>query len=204
VTVFPQGAEVTRIAEARITAGEHTLIFEDLPAELAPETLRVEGAGGARIEIGAVDSRLVSAALDTRDEDRKRIEKDIEALNASAQASARRRRCRISERPDAAAGRATLRSVSMPSERAFLVAREPRWRDLPGILGARAQHLLFEELEAGGQIVGLALEISDDQDSQEEARIEHADRGGEPRAEIGQYAGEHDDEDHDLQRADRT
>jgi uncharacterized protein (TIGR02231 family) len=81
VTVFPQGAEVTRIAEARIAAGEHTLIFEDLPAELAPETLRVEGAGGARIEIGSVDSRLVFAALDPRDEDRKRIEKDIEALN---------------------------------------------------------------------------------------------------------------------------
>ncbi|MGE0241304.1 MAG: mucoidy inhibitor MuiA family protein, partial [Parvibaculaceae bacterium] len=81
VTVFPQGAEVTRIAEARIAQGEHTLILEGLPAELAPETLRVEGAGGARIEIGSVDSRLVFTAGDGRDEDRKRIEKDIEALN---------------------------------------------------------------------------------------------------------------------------
>ena len=35
VTVFPQGAEVTRIAEARIGQGEHTLIFDGLPAELA-------------------------------------------------------------------------------------------------------------------------------------------------------------------------
>ncbi|MGE3875789.1 MAG: mucoidy inhibitor MuiA family protein [Parvibaculaceae bacterium] len=80
VTVFPQGAEVTRIAEAHIAAGEHTLVFDGLPAELAPETLRVEGTGGARIEIGSVDSRLVFASDDGRDEDRKRVEKDIEAL----------------------------------------------------------------------------------------------------------------------------
>ena len=81
VTVFPQGAEVTRIAEARLDPGEHTLIFEGLPAELAPETLRVEGAGSAGIEIGSVDSRLAYSADDGRDEDRRRIEKDIEALS---------------------------------------------------------------------------------------------------------------------------
>ena len=80
VTVFPQGAEVTRIAEARIATGEHTLIFDGLPAELAPETLRVEGAGGARIEIGSVDSKIVFLPTGGLDQDRKRIEKDIEAL----------------------------------------------------------------------------------------------------------------------------
>ncbi|MGE0007554.1 MAG: mucoidy inhibitor MuiA family protein [Parvibaculaceae bacterium] len=80
VTVFPQGAEVTRIAEARIGQGQHTLVFEGLPAELAPETLRVEGAGDAGIEIASVDSRVVFTAGDGRDEERKRIEKDIEAL----------------------------------------------------------------------------------------------------------------------------
>lgn len=81
VTVFPQGAEVTRIVQARIAAGEHTLIFEGLPAELAPETLRVEGTGATRIEIGSVDSKLVYADEDGSSEDRKRIAKDIEALN---------------------------------------------------------------------------------------------------------------------------
>lgn len=80
VTVFPQGAEVTRIAEARIGQGEHTLIFDGLPAELAPETLRVEGVGGARLEIGSVDSKIVFLPTGGLDEDRKRIEKDIEAL----------------------------------------------------------------------------------------------------------------------------
>jgi uncharacterized protein (TIGR02231 family) len=81
VTVFPQGAEVTRIAEARIGQGEHTLVFEGLPAELAPETLRVEGTGGAKIEIGSVDSRVVFTTGDGRGEDRKRVEKDLEALS---------------------------------------------------------------------------------------------------------------------------
>lgn len=81
VTVFPQGAEVTRIAEARVGQGEHTLIFDGLPAELSPETLRVEGVGGARLEIGSVDSKIVFLPTDTLDENRKRIEKDIESLN---------------------------------------------------------------------------------------------------------------------------
>lgn len=81
VTVFPQGAEVTRIAEARIAQGEHTLIFEGLPAELAPETLRIEGAGDARIEIGSVDSRIVYQSAGNLDQERRRIEKDIEALS---------------------------------------------------------------------------------------------------------------------------
>ena len=80
VTVFPQGAEVTRIAEARIGQGDHTLIFDGLPAELSPETLRVEGVGGAKLEIGSVDSKIVFLASDTLDENRKRIEKDIETL----------------------------------------------------------------------------------------------------------------------------
>lgn len=80
VTVFPQGAEVTRIAEVRIGQGDHTLIFDGLPAELAPETLRVEGTGGARLEIGSVDSKIVFLPTAALDEDRKRIEKDIEAL----------------------------------------------------------------------------------------------------------------------------
>jgi hypothetical protein len=36
VTVFPSGAEVTRAAEASIAAGEHTLIFDNLPGDLVP------------------------------------------------------------------------------------------------------------------------------------------------------------------------
>ena len=81
VTVFPRGAEVTRIAEARLEAGEHMLIFDGLPQELQPETLRVEGTGDQRIEIGSVDSKLVSVPSAASDAERKRLEKAIELLN---------------------------------------------------------------------------------------------------------------------------
>jgi uncharacterized protein (TIGR02231 family) len=80
VTVFPQGAEVTRIAEARIAAGEHTLIFDYLPGDLSPETLRIEGAGKGVIEIGSIDSKMVYLPRSELDADRRRIEKDIETL----------------------------------------------------------------------------------------------------------------------------
>ncbi|MBK1867752.1 mucoidy inhibitor MuiA family protein [Taklimakanibacter albus] len=80
VTVFPQGAEVTRIAEARISAGEHTLIFDGLPGDLSPETLRIEGTAKGVIEIGSVDSKAVSLPRAELDADRRRIEKDIETL----------------------------------------------------------------------------------------------------------------------------
>jgi uncharacterized protein (TIGR02231 family) len=80
VTVFPSGAEVTRIVEARIEAGEHSLVFDGLPGDLQAETIRVEGSSDGRIEIGSVDSKLVYLPSNTRDESRRRIERDMEAL----------------------------------------------------------------------------------------------------------------------------
>jgi uncharacterized protein (TIGR02231 family) len=81
VTVFPQGAEISRLAEAKLDAGEHTLILEDLPGELDPQSIRVEGDATGQIEIGSVDSKLVYLSLEASDAERKRLEKEIEALN---------------------------------------------------------------------------------------------------------------------------
>ena len=80
VTVFPSGAEVTRIADAKLEAGEHSLIFDSLPGDLQTETIRVEGTSGGAIEIGSVDSKLVYLPSTTLDESRRRIERDLEAL----------------------------------------------------------------------------------------------------------------------------
>lgn len=80
VTVYPAGAEVTRLAETRLEAGEHTLIFDGLPGDLDPATLRVEGSGGGRIEIGSVDSRLVHVPSADTDARRQSLEKEIESL----------------------------------------------------------------------------------------------------------------------------
>ena len=80
VTVFPSGAEVVRVAEANVEAGENTLIFTDLPGNLQAETIRVEGTSSGKIEIGSVDSRLVTVPSTATDAERKKIESGIEAL----------------------------------------------------------------------------------------------------------------------------
>jgi uncharacterized protein (TIGR02231 family) len=80
VTVFPSGAEVTRAAEASIAAGEHTLIFDNLPGDLVPETLRVEGVAGGDVEIGSVDARMVHLPSTTIDGRRNALETEIRKL----------------------------------------------------------------------------------------------------------------------------
>ena len=52
VTVYSDRAQVTRTATERLTAGEHRLIFEKLPAGLVPGSIQVNGTG--RAELGDV------------------------------------------------------------------------------------------------------------------------------------------------------
>jgi uncharacterized protein (TIGR02231 family) len=86
VTVYPSGAEVTRVTEAHLLAGETTLILEDLPGELDAQSIRVEGAGGAGLEIGSVDSKLIYLSTAAQDAERKSLEKEIETLGDERQA----------------------------------------------------------------------------------------------------------------------
>ncbi len=57
VTVYPDGATVTRVIRLDLPAGDSTLLAHDFPLSLDPSSLRVEGEGGARLVIGAVDAR---------------------------------------------------------------------------------------------------------------------------------------------------
>jgi uncharacterized protein (TIGR02231 family) len=57
VTVYPDGATVTRIIRANLPAGDTTLISRDFPPGLDPASLRVEGEGQGRLVIGAIDAR---------------------------------------------------------------------------------------------------------------------------------------------------
>ena len=61
VTVYPDAALVTRVAEIDLPAGESRLIFHGLPGALDPATLRVGGEGDARLVLGAVDVRKAPA-----------------------------------------------------------------------------------------------------------------------------------------------
>jgi uncharacterized protein (TIGR02231 family) len=57
VTVYPDGATVTRVIKTSLPAGDSTLLAHDFPPALDPASLRVEGEGGARLMIGAIDAR---------------------------------------------------------------------------------------------------------------------------------------------------
>ena len=62
VTVYPDGASVTRVIALDLPAGENTLVAKDFPLTLDPSSLRVEGEAGAKLTIGAIDTRPPRAA----------------------------------------------------------------------------------------------------------------------------------------------
>ena len=62
VTVYPDGASVTRVITLDVPAGDNTLVAKDFPLTLDPSSLRVEGEAGAKLTIGAIDTRPPRAA----------------------------------------------------------------------------------------------------------------------------------------------
>ena len=57
VMVYPDGATVTRTLKVDLPAGDNVVLARDFPLGLDPESLRVEGEGGASIQIGSIDAR---------------------------------------------------------------------------------------------------------------------------------------------------
>ena len=77
VTVYPDGASVTRVIAVDLPAGDNTLVVKDFPLTLDPSSLRVEGEAGAKFTIGAIDTRPPRAAAPVNLPE---IDKRIEAL----------------------------------------------------------------------------------------------------------------------------
>jgi uncharacterized protein (TIGR02231 family) len=96
VTVYPDGASVTRVIALDIPAGDNTLVAKDFPLTLDPSSLRVEGEAAAKLTIGAIDTRPPRAAPPANLPE---LDKRIEALKderanlqgAIAAATARRK-----------------------------------------------------------------------------------------------------------------
>lgn len=76
VTVFPDGASITRRFTVEVPAGEHVLVLGDLPPSADPGSLRVAGTGEGRLVVGSVDARQPRAFERT---DPERVQK-LEAL----------------------------------------------------------------------------------------------------------------------------
>lgn len=77
VTVYPDGATVTRIIAIDLPSGDTTLVARDFPLGLDTSSIRVEGEGGAKLTIGTIDARTPRAAPVNLPE----LDKRIEALN---------------------------------------------------------------------------------------------------------------------------
>ena len=92
VTVYPDGASVTRVITLDLPAGDHSAVLKDFPLTLDPSSLRVEGEAGAKLTIGAIDAKPPRAAppvnlpeLDKRLEALKDQRADLQgAINSAA------------------------------------------------------------------------------------------------------------------------
>ena len=62
VTVYPDGASVTRVITLDLPAGDNSAVIRDFPLTLDPSSLRVEGEADAKLTIGAIDARPPHAA----------------------------------------------------------------------------------------------------------------------------------------------
>jgi uncharacterized protein (TIGR02231 family) len=96
VTVYPDGASVTRVITLDLPAGDNTLVAKDFPLGIDTSSLRVEGEAAARLVIGAIDAKPPRAAPPVNLPE---IDKRIEAMkdervnleDAIAAATARRK-----------------------------------------------------------------------------------------------------------------
>ena len=93
VTVYPDGASVTRVISLDLPSGDNTLVARDFPLALDPSSLRVEGEAGDKLTIGAIDTRqprqITPANLpeiDKRIEALKDQRADLDGTIASAEA----------------------------------------------------------------------------------------------------------------------
>jgi uncharacterized protein (TIGR02231 family) len=93
VTVFPDGAMITRLADVVVPPGASTLLINGLPAVLDPASVRVEAVADGALAIGSVETRLapgdakpvLDAALEARitalKEESDKIEARLDALD---------------------------------------------------------------------------------------------------------------------------
>lgn len=92
VTVYPDGASVTRLVTLDLPAGDNSAVLKDFPLTLDPSSLRVEGEASAKLTIGAIDAKPPRAAppvnlpeLDKRIEALRDQRADLQgAINAAA------------------------------------------------------------------------------------------------------------------------
>ncbi len=78
VTVYPQGADVFRAGGLTVPAGEHELVLKNVPGDIDPASIRVEGLSGDAVEIASIDVKPM--VVTAPEAERKTLEAQIEML----------------------------------------------------------------------------------------------------------------------------
>jgi uncharacterized protein (TIGR02231 family) len=161
VTVYPSGAEVTRIGKVKMERGEHVVLFNDLPANTVSGSIRVEGKATGRLEIGSVDTRRVK--VPSTDEvvaatERKRIEDAIEKLRDD--------RAQLSAAVEAAEVQKTLinnlaQLPTKPAPANGAAQAQPDWMQLYSMIGQRVAEAQKIILDTQIKIREVDLQIRD-------------------------------------------
>src|SRR5712691_11919192 len=137
VTVFPSGAEITRVGKVKLERGDHVILFTDLPARAVHSSIRVEGKATGALVIGSVDSRrtfvprtddAVPGAERRRVEDAIEKLKDDKAVLQTAVQAAEMQKTLIGNL-------AQLPTRSAPANGA--APPQPDWTQLFGLIGER-------------------------------------------------------------------
>jgi uncharacterized protein (TIGR02231 family) len=58
-TVYTDRAALNRVASVNVPAGKHVIVFKGLSTQLMPDSLRAEGAGDAKVILGALSHKIV-------------------------------------------------------------------------------------------------------------------------------------------------
>src|SRR5712671_6389891 len=174
VTVYPLGAEVTRIGRVTMERGEHVILFTDLPAQALPGSLRVEGRATGTLEIGSVDTRRVfvprsdsGVAATERRQTEDAIEKlkDERAVLQTAVEAAQAQKVLINN----------LANLPMQPSTPNSAATQPDWSQLFTLIGQRSaeaqKSILYAQIrlrETDRQIADLTRKLTTVAPAQEE------------------------------------
>lgn len=82
VTLYPDAAQVTRVAEIDLPAGASRILFHGLPAGIDPASLQISGESEVPLTLGAADVRKAPASLNESD-----YERQLKALRAERAAA---------------------------------------------------------------------------------------------------------------------
>jgi uncharacterized protein (TIGR02231 family) len=161
VTVYPAGAEITRIGKVKIERGEHTLLFADLPAEAVASSIRVEGKATGKLEIGSVDTRIVQvpradeAATSTErrlvEDAIQKLKDDKAAVQASVTAAETQRRLIES----------LTQLPSRPAPANGTAGPQPDWNQLFSLIGERTADVQAAVLAAQVKMRDIDRQIRD-------------------------------------------